>query len=87
MVKTAQSAAPAAATRRQVGATAGNLLFAGCATTGSATIRTNLLQQRKTASFQKWLNGVKKEFAKKIHYQAGYTPESVSTATDTTSTT
>jgi parvulin-like peptidyl-prolyl isomerase len=46
------------------------------------TIKTNLLQSKKTAAFQKWLDGVKKEFAKKIHYQTGYTPAN----TDTTGT-
>jgi foldase protein PrsA len=51
------------------------------------TIKTNLLQQKKTAAFQKWLDGVKKEFAKKIHYQAGYTPANTGTSATTTAST
>jgi foldase protein PrsA len=51
------------------------------------TIKTNLLQQKKTAAFQKWLDGVKKEFAKKIHYQAGYTPANTATSATTTAST
>jgi foldase protein PrsA len=51
------------------------------------TIKTNLLQQKKTAAFQKWLDGVKAEFAKKIHYQVGYTPANTDTGTTTASTT
>ena len=51
------------------------------------TIKTNLLQQKKTAAFQKWLAGVKKEFAKKIHYQAGYTPANTGTSATTTAST
>jgi parvulin-like peptidyl-prolyl isomerase len=46
------------------------------------TIRQNLLQSKKTEEFQKWLDGVKKDFAKKVSYQAGYIP--AATATDTT---
>jgi len=47
-------------------------------------IRQNLLQSKKTSEFQKWLDGVKKDFAKKVSYQAGYVP--AGTATDTVTT-
>lgn len=43
------------------------------------TIRQNLLQQKKTDAFQKWLDGVKKDFAKKVRYQAGYVPSATAT--------
>ncbi len=47
-------------------------------------IRQNLLQSKKTSAFQKWLDGVKKNFAKKVSYQAGYVPAGTSTDTVTT---
>jgi len=47
-------------------------------------IRQNLLQSKKTSAFQKWLDGVKKDFAKKVSYQAGYVPAGTSTDTVTT---
>jgi hypothetical protein len=34
-----------------------------------------------------WLNGVKKDFAKKISYQAGYTPAATATTTTPATTT
>jgi parvulin-like peptidyl-prolyl isomerase len=51
------------------------------------TIRQNLLQQKKTDAFQKWLDGVKKDFAKKVRYQTGYVPASTATTTTPTTTT
>jgi parvulin-like peptidyl-prolyl isomerase len=51
------------------------------------TIRQNLLQQDKTTAFQKWLDGVKKDYAKKVHYQAGYVPASTGTTVSTPTTT
>jgi parvulin-like peptidyl-prolyl isomerase len=50
----------------------------------STAIHSNLLQQKKTSAFQKWLDGVKTDFDKSVHYQTGYVPASTSTtATDT----
>jgi parvulin-like peptidyl-prolyl isomerase len=51
-----------------------------------ASIKQQLLQTKKTDAMNKWVDGVKKEFAKKISYQAGYEPTPTSTAstTDTT---
>jgi parvulin-like peptidyl-prolyl isomerase len=52
------------------------------------TIRQNLLQSKKTAAFQTWLDGVKKDYEKSVSYAAGYVPSATtSTATATTSTT
>jgi hypothetical protein len=48
------------------------------------TIRQNLLQTKKTEAFQKWLDGVKKDFEKSVSYAAGYVPESTTTAAATT---
>jgi parvulin-like peptidyl-prolyl isomerase len=50
-------------------------------------IRQQLLQSKKMAKASKWLADTKKEFEKSIHYQAGYVPETTSTASATTSTT
>jgi foldase protein PrsA len=54
-----------------------------------ATIKQQLEQTKKTDAMNKWVDGVKKEFAKKIRYQAGYEPTPTSTAstTDTNATT
>ena len=41
-----------------------------------AQISQQLLQTKRTAAMTKWLDGVKKSFAKKISYQAGYVPAS-----------
>jgi foldase protein PrsA len=52
-------------------------------------IRQNLLQTKKTDAFQKWLDGVKKDFEKSVSYAAGYVPSattSTSIATQTTTT-
>jgi foldase protein PrsA len=51
------------------------------------SIRTQLLQSQKTTAMTNWVNGVKKSYAKKVAYQAGYTPASTSTTATTTSTT
>jgi len=45
-------------------------------------IQQQLLQTKKTDAMTKWLNDVKKSFAKNVHYQVGYAP--ASTSTDTT---
>jgi parvulin-like peptidyl-prolyl isomerase len=53
-----------------------------------ATIKQNLLQSRKTAAFQKWLDQLRKDFSDKVSYQTGYVPASATTtSTDTTATT
>jgi len=49
-------------------------------------IQQTLLQQRKTSKMNAWVAEVKKEFAKKISYAAGYAP-AVTTTTSTSSTT
>jgi parvulin-like peptidyl-prolyl isomerase len=41
-----------------------------------AQISQQLLQTKRTAAMTKWLDDVKKGFAKQISYQAGYAPES-----------
>ncbi len=41
-----------------------------------AQISQQLLQSKRTAAMTKWLDDVKKSFAKQISYQAGYAPES-----------
>ena len=48
------------------------------------SIQSTLLTQKKSNAMNAWLNGVKKEYAKKIVYAAGYTPSSTTTATTTT---
>jgi parvulin-like peptidyl-prolyl isomerase len=53
----------------------------------SASIKSTLAQTKKTDAMNKWVADVKKEFAKKIRYQAGYEPTPTTTATDTTATT
>jgi parvulin-like peptidyl-prolyl isomerase len=49
-----------------------------------AAIKQQLLQQRKQAAWTKWVNDTKKEYAKKVHYQAGFAPPTTSTASTTT---
>jgi parvulin-like peptidyl-prolyl isomerase len=44
-------------------------------------IQTQLLQTKKTDAMTKWLAGVKKQYAKSVHYQVGYAPESTTTGT------
>jgi parvulin-like peptidyl-prolyl isomerase len=51
------------------------------------SIRAQLLQSKKTTAMTDWVNGVKKSYAKKVAYQAGYTPASTTTTATTTSTT
>jgi parvulin-like peptidyl-prolyl isomerase len=51
-----------------------------------AQIKQQLLQTRKTDTMTKWLANVKKTYAKKIHYQVGYAPETTATATTSTPT-
>lgn len=51
------------------------------------TIRQNLLQQKKTDAFQKWIDGVKSDYAKKVRYQTGYVPSTTATSASTTDTT
>ena len=47
-------------------------------------IRQQLLQQRKRDKWTKWINDTKKEYAKKVHYQAGFAPPTTSTPATTT---
>jgi parvulin-like peptidyl-prolyl isomerase len=47
-------------------------------------IKQQLLQQRKQAAWTKWINDTKKEYAKKVHYQAGFAPPTTSTSPTTT---
>ena len=49
-----------------------------------AAIKQQLLQQRKQAAWTKWVNDTKKEYAKKVHYQAGFAPPTTSTSPTTT---
>jgi parvulin-like peptidyl-prolyl isomerase len=51
------------------------------------SIKQQLLQTKKTDAMNKWVDSVKKDFAKKISYQAGYAPASTSTTATTTETT
>ena len=48
------------------------------------SIRQQLLQQQKNEAMTKWVNKVKKDFAGKVHYQAGYAPPKTSTTKTTT---
>lgn len=48
------------------------------------SIRQQLLQQQKNEAMTKWVNKVKKDFAGKVHYQAGYAPPSTATTKTTT---
>jgi parvulin-like peptidyl-prolyl isomerase len=48
------------------------------------SIKQQLLQTKKTDAMNAWVDGVKKDFAKKIHYQAGYEPTPTTTAATTT---
>jgi foldase protein PrsA len=51
-----------------------------------ASIQTTLLQTKKTTVINAWVDGVTKEFSKKISYQTGYTPLSTATTTAATTT-
>jgi foldase protein PrsA len=48
-----------------------------------AAIKQQLLQQRQRTEWTKWINDTKKEYAKKVHYQAGFAPPTTSSATTT----
>lgn len=48
------------------------------------SIRQQLLQTKKTTTMTQWVDQLKKDYAGKVHYQAGYAPETTSTATTTT---
>jgi parvulin-like peptidyl-prolyl isomerase len=50
-------------------------------------IRQQLLQTKKTDTMTKWVDGVKKDFAKQISYQTGYAPLNTTTGTTTAATT
>ena len=50
-----------------------------------ATIRQQLVSTKKQDAMTKWLDDMKKSFAKKVRYQAGYVPTATTTATTTTS--
>jgi parvulin-like peptidyl-prolyl isomerase len=49
-----------------------------------SAVKQQLLQQRQRAKWSKWINDTKKEYAKKVHYQAGFAPPTTSTAPTTT---
>jgi len=49
-----------------------------------SSIKQQLLQQRQRAEWSKWINDTKKEYAKKVHYQAGFAPPTTSTSPTTT---
>ena len=48
------------------------------------SIEQTLMQQKKTAKMNAWVAEVKKEYAKKVSYAAGYTPAATTTSTTTT---
>jgi parvulin-like peptidyl-prolyl isomerase len=48
-----------------------------------AAIKQQLLQQRQRTAWTKWINDTKKEYAKKVHYQAGFAPPTTSSPTTT----
>jgi foldase protein PrsA len=48
------------------------------------TIKANLLSTKKSAAVQTWLNNLKKQYAKKVVYQTGYTPATTATTGATT---
>jgi foldase protein PrsA len=47
-------------------------------------IQSTLLQQKKSAALNAWLNEVKKEFKGKVSYAVGYTPSTTTTSSTTT---
>jgi foldase protein PrsA len=49
-----------------------------------AAIKQQLLQQKQRDEWTKWINDTKKEYAKKVHYQAGFAPPTTSTPQTTT---
>jgi foldase protein PrsA len=48
------------------------------------SIQQTLLQQKKSAAMNNWLNQLKKDYSKKIAYAAGYAPAATTTATTST---
>jgi foldase protein PrsA len=48
-----------------------------------ASIKTQLLQTKKTDAMNKWVDAMKKDYAKKIRYQAGYEPTATTSTTST----
>ena len=48
------------------------------------SIESTLLQSKKSAAMNTWVNGVKKDYAKKSSYAAGYTPSVTTTAATST---
>ena len=48
------------------------------------SIESTLLSQKKSDAMNKWLDGVKKEYAKRVTYAAGYTPSATTTTASTT---
>jgi foldase protein PrsA len=50
-------------------------------------IKQQLLQTKKTDKMTKWLDDVKKGFAKDVSYQAGYAPAATATTSTTTAST
>jgi len=53
----------------------------------SAQIRQNLLSTKKNKAMTTWVDALKKEYASKVAYQAGYEPTSTASSTTTASTT
>jgi parvulin-like peptidyl-prolyl isomerase len=47
-------------------------------------IRQQLLQQKRSESLQKWLDGVKKDYASKVSYATGLAPQTTTAAPTTT---
>ncbi len=45
-----------------------------------AQIQQNLLQLKKTQAMQKWVDQLKKDYASKVRYQAGYAPATTATS-------
>ena len=52
----------------------------------SASIKTQLLQAKKTSTMTAWINGLKKVYAKQVAYATGYVPAATTATTATTST-
>jgi hypothetical protein len=52
-----------------------------------ASIKAQLLSQKKASAMQAWLASMKQEFASEIHYAPGYAPASTATTTTAAPTT
>jgi foldase protein PrsA len=50
------------------------------------SIESTLLQTKKSSAMNAWLNGVKKEYVKKVSYATGYTPSATTTTAAATTT-